>query len=156
MAKIKAEAKENLKSGPSPEQLQRLMGLEEKLLEVALDECDPDGWMSEEKAEEEAKEYDRLAAQADEDNSPEMAKVFRAEAAAIRKGWKGQRYWEKKNATATVSLLTKLEMYRQRIEEGRQPGKGGAPVDDERVKADMKAAESTVKKRLALVKKRAA
>lgn len=151
-----AKAKPDLKSGPSTDQLQRLMGLEEKLLEVALEESDPDGWMSAEKAEEEAKVIELQAMKAAKEGDPDLAKALYKEAAGVRNSWKGQRYWEKKNATATVSLLTKLEMYRQRIEEGRQPGKAGAGLDDEKVKADMKVAEKTVKSRLALVKKRAA
>lgn len=150
------KTKTEIKAGPSTEQLQRVMGLQEKLLEVALEESDPDGWMSAEKAEEEAQEYDRLAAQADADGAADLAKLHRAEAAAIRKGWKGQRYWEKKNATATVSLLTKLEMYRQRIEEGRQAGKGnGSAIDPDKEAAEIKAAEKKVQARLSLVKKRA-
>lgn len=151
-----AKTKESQKSptGPSDEQLQRLMGLEEKLLEVALEECDPDGWMNEEQAEEAAKALEDLAAQCPDKDE---AKALRTEAKEIRKGWKGQRYWEKKNATATVSLLTKLELYRQRIAEGRQPGKGGPSGDDDaKVAAEMKDAEKRVKQRLSLVKKRAA
>jgi hypothetical protein len=145
-----------VKNGPSDDQLQRLMGLEGKLLDVALEESDPDKWISAEQAEAEAEELDRQAAKAEEDGFSDIAKDLRDEAKGLRKGWKGQRYWEKKNATATVSLLTKLELYRQRIEEGRQPGKGGGSLDDDaKIKADVKEAEKKVKSRLALVKKRA-
>ena len=146
-------AKPQATHGPTPEQLKRVMELQEKLLDVALEESDPAGWMNAEKAEEEARE---IEATADDVEDEKLRKMIMAEAKQVRQSWKGQRYWEKKNATATVSLLTKLEMYRQRIEEGRQPGKAGGGIDDdEKVTADMKAAETKVKKRLSLVKKRA-
>lgn len=151
-----AAAKEAKKAGPSSEQLQRLMALEGKLLEVAIEESDPDGWMSPEKAEAEAQELERQAFSALEDGNDVLEKILLGEAKTARASWKGQRYWEKKNATATVSLLTKLELYRQRIEEGRQPGKGGShPDDDKGLKEDIRKAEKAVQGRLALVKKRA-
>jgi hypothetical protein len=145
-----------VKPGPSAEQLERLIGLEGKLLEVALEECDPDNWIDQDKAEAKAKELEEKALQALAGGDELEAKNLYADAKALRKGWKGERYWEKKNATATVSLLTKLELYRQRMEEGRQAGKGGNGDDDSKAAADMKAAEKKVRERLSLVKRRAA
>ena len=138
--KNKPEKTETKTAGPTSTQLERLAAIEAKLVDVALDECDPDGWTNAETAAEEARQL------------AEAGEV--KDAKAILSGWKGQRYWEKKNANQTLALITRIVTYRQRLEEF---AKGGKPLGDDEAKleADMATAEKAVKKRLALVKKRA-
>lgn len=128
--------------GPTTDQLERLEAIEAKLLDVALDECDPDTWTDQEKAAQRAAEME--------------AEGQAKEAKVVRQNWKGERYWEKKNANQTLAIITRIVLYRQRLEEVRHgAGRGLRPEDEAKVAADMKTAEQIVKKRLALVKKRA-
>ena len=130
------------KAGPTPAQLERLTEVEAKLLDVALDECDPEAWTNQEKAEVRARELE--------------ADGLDKEAKLVRGQWKGERYWEKRNANLTIALITRIVTYRQRLEEARLAGgKGLGAADETRMADDMKEAERAVKKRLALVKRRA-
>lgn len=140
---------------PSSEQLKRLAAIEAKLLDVACDECDPDGWVDEEKAAAKAKEVEAMAERAEGEGDALAAKGLRAEAKQIRNQWKGERYWEKKNANQTLALITRIVTYRQRLAEAKQGEKDFSGDDEEKLAADMKSAEKKVKQRLALVKKRA-
>jgi hypothetical protein len=145
--------KPTTKPGPTSEQLERLTAIEGKLLDVACDECDPDGWIDQEKADIRAREIDMEADLAEANGDKALAKILRCEAKQVRCAWKGERYWEKKNANQTLALITRIVTYRQRLEESRA---GEGLVDDEeKISADMKEAEKKVKRRLALVKKRA-
>lgn len=122
-----------------PDQDDRLVQIEEKLMDVFLDEADPAGWMNEEKARE-------LAAQqiADGEDPKLVAKEL--------SGWKGQRYWEKKNANATMALLARIVHYRTLKEQAGE--QGSEPGEDE--KNDIAAAEKKVKAKLYALKKKAA
>lgn len=77
-----------------PDQLQRLADLSEKLADVVIEECDPDEWSGAGRAPREMTQQER-----------------------------GDRYWCKKNASATLSLL-------QRVEQLRSPSEG-APQDQD-------------------------
>jgi hypothetical protein len=144
----------NQTPGPTPAQLDRLTEIEAKLLDVACDECDPDGWMNAEKAAEIAAEKEQEAARLWAEGEKVEAKMVSSEAKQIRSGWKGERYWEKKNANQTLALITRIVTYRQRLEEARLGSGKPLEDDDEKMQADIKRAEGVVKKRLALVKKR--
>jgi hypothetical protein len=146
-------AKVTHKPGPTSEQLDRLTAIEGKLLDVACDECDPDGWINQEKADARAREIDMEADLAEANGDKALAKILRSEAKQVRYAWKGERYWEKKNANQTLALITRIVTYRQRLEESRAGE--GLGDDEATLAADMKAAEKKVKGRLALVKKRA-
>lgn len=117
------------------DQEERLALLEEKLLDVFLEEADPDGWIDEAKAKE-------LAA--------EMQAVDPKAAAKIAAQWKGERYWEKKNANQTMALITRIGTYRQQLDERRgQARPVGDP--DERLQQQIDAAEQKVRDRLKVV-----
>ena len=132
-----------MSTGPTPTQTQRLLQIEEKLLAVFLDEADPDNWMNEEKAKEEAQ---RLI---EEGEDPKAA-------AKLVSGWKGERYWEKKNANQTMALLTRIVTYRQRLNELAGAGTPPAADEEERLAKDMKEAQEKISKRLRLIKGRKA
>lgn len=120
----------------------RLAELEAKLLEVALDECDPDNWTTEESARENA-----LAET--EGLDPEAAAALIADAV---KGWRGNRYWDKKNGNQTLSMLTRVVALRMKIDERKENG-GGSETDPDLVQ-QMRDAEKEAKKKLRLVKGR--
>lgn len=123
---------ENKTVGIRPDQETRLKELEEKLLDVFIDEADPGVWINEEKAEEKAREVEAFDAKA---------------AAKIRSGWKGDRYWEKKNANQTIALITRIVCYRKALAEvpGSRPLAGDT---EEAMKKDMADAETKVQERL--------
>lgn len=111
-----------------PEQDKKLANIEDKLLEVFLEESDPDQW----------EQVDPAAERKEQQQT------------------RGDRYWQAKTANQTISLLTKIIVYRQRLKEQRgavEPKTGGD--DDSKMSKDIKAAEAKVKARLSLVKKRA-
>jgi len=113
------------------ERKQQMAELHEKLLEVYLAEADPDEWVTEESA--------RKAAQEHIDNGGS-----KVEATKIAAGWKGERYWEKKNANQTMTLL--INIHRLIDAAG---GQGAAGDDEGDLGKEIKKAERTVKKRLA-------
>ncbi len=117
-----------------PEKRQQLEVLEDKLLDVYLEEADPDGWTSEESAKEEAQQL-----VADEI-------IDAKEAAKLVAGWKGQRYWEKKNANQTMTMLLNL----RRFLEDRVPAAAGDSEEvAKQLKKEVSKLEGQVKKRLA-------
>lgn len=111
----------------TPKQNKKLAELEDKLLDVFIDEGDPDKWPI-------VKSTDTVKEQ---------------------QAARGDRYWSAKNANQTIALLTRIVAYRLKLKEV-VPGAGSALDDDAALAADMKAAEKKVSGRLSLVKKRAA
>lgn len=89
----------------TPEQMQKLQELEGKLVDVVLTEADPDTW-------------------------PGAGKELKS----LDKGERGDRYWSKKNASASMALLMKvysLTSQAQRIAAGYpQPLKAEGEVKD--------------------------
>lgn len=120
-----------------PEQESRLAYIEDKLMDVFLDEADPANWVNAEKAEQMAQEM--------EESDPKGA-------ARLRSSWKGERYWEKKNANQTMALLSRIVVYRGQKESMGE--EGSEPCQQEL--DDIRAAEKKVKSKLRLLKKRAA
>lgn len=111
----------------TPKQNKKLADIEEKLLNVFIDEADPDQWPVVD-GEAEVKEQQKT---------------------------RGDRYWHAKVANQTIALLTRIVAYRTKLHEFSDNDK--APLDeDAKYSADMKAAEKKVGARLSLVKKRAA
>jgi hypothetical protein len=106
---------------------QRLLDLREKLLDVYLDEADPDNWIDEAKALEIAADLDGK------------------EAAKVAAGWKGERYWEKKNANQTMALLVGIHRFID-LSEGADAEEGD---DGKALAKEIRAAEKEVEKRLA-------
>ncbi|KAB0665660.1 hypothetical protein F6V25_08025 [Oryzomonas japonica] len=114
----------------TPLQNKKLAAIEGKLLDVFLEEADPDKW-TQIKADDPVKEQQFA---------------------------RGNRYWQAKVANQTMALLTRIVAYRAKSTE--TGGASSAVDDDKQMKADMKAAEKKVKERLgsarlSLVKKRA-
>ena len=111
----------------TPEQDKQLAEIEEKLLNVFLEESDPEQW----------EQVDPNAERKEQQQT------------------RGDRYWQAKTANQTISLLTRILAYRQRSKE--QKGNPDPETGDEesRMNKDIKAAESKVKARLSIVKKRA-
>lgn len=107
------------------QQLKRLTEVETKLVNVFLEEADPDLW-----------------AQVDpKTDAKEQQKA------------RGDRYWQAKVANQTIALLTRIEAYRSRTASGKQSKPDD--TDDREVRKDIQAAEKKVRERLSLVKKRA-
>lgn len=106
-------------------QEKQLNSIESKLLDVFIDESDPDKW--------------------DQVKATDPPK----EQAASR----GNRYWQAKVANQTMALLTRIVTYRTKLTEVK--GGGLDLDDEKEMKKDMKAAEKKVHARLSLVKKRA-
>lgn len=82
-----------------PDQIQRLQDLSEKLADVVLEEADPDTWPG---------AGIPLADMTTED--------------------RGNRYWSKKNAAATFSLLDRTESI---LANAKEPGKSRPEEDDD-------------------------
>lgn len=111
----------------TPKQNKKLAELEDKLLDVFIAEGNPDQWpVVDEEAE--VKEQQKT---------------------------RGDRYWHAKVANQTIALLTRIVAYRLKLKESAPEDKT-ALDDDAGHTADMKAAETKVRARLSLVKKRAA
>lgn len=109
----------------TPEQMQRLQELEGKLVDVVLVEADPDTW-------------------------PGAGKDLKQ----LDKNERGDRYWSKKNASASMALLMRvysLTATAQRAQAGTVPppelegGDHDGDLDNE-LKAAEKAAEQRIKK----------
>ncbi|CNG65830.1 MULTISPECIES: hypothetical protein [Yersinia] len=79
----------------------RLANLSDKLTDIVLDEADPDNWPGEGKPLKEQTQQER-----------------------------GDRYWSKKNAAGSLTLLIKVHSLIGMQTRGGKPGEGGAP--DER------------------------
>lgn len=107
-------------------QNEKLAKIEDKLLDVFIDEADPDQW----------------AQVNPEDDVKEQQKA------------RGDRYWQAKVANQTMALLTRIVAYRLKLGEFKEGGKPNQD-DDAAYSADMRAAEKKVNARLSLVKKRA-
>jgi len=103
----------------------RLQELSERLTDVVLDEANPDAWPG-----------------------------AGAPLESLSRDDRGDRYWCKKNAAATLSLLTKtislLPFARKALDPNAAPGDTG-PVDDHEgdIAAEMKDAEAQAEKLLA-------
>jgi len=116
----------------------KLQEIRDRLFDVYLGEADPDNWTDEAKAKEKAK---ALVADG----------LKPSEAAKIVAGWKGERYWEKKNANQTMALLLNIERY---LEARNIPAGSDVPedVDDEIDKLEKKAKAALARTRPKLVK----
>lgn len=107
------------------DQYQKLQDLSEKLTDVVVDELDPESWPG---AGTQLHELTREA--------------------------RGDRYWCKKNAAATLSLLTKMQSLLGVIE---RSASGDAPPEDEHedLDAEISAAEKEAAKILSKIQGRA-
>jgi len=96
------------------EQYERLQALAEKLTDVFLDEADPDGW-------------------------PGAGTPL----ASMDKTTRGDRYWSKKNAAATVMLIGRVETLVGSIQKGSAAGDGANAVHEteDELDAEIAAAE---------------
>jgi hypothetical protein len=111
----------------TPKQSKKLNELEDKLLDVFLEEGDPDTWPV----------------------------VRPEESSDKRQAARGDRHWCAKNANQTMALLTRIVAYRLKLGEAASTTSTNAD-DDSKHWADMAAAEKKVKQRLSLVRSRAA
>lgn len=127
----------------TPEKKKRLLEIQTELLDVYIEEADPKQWTSPEKIRAEIGE--RLAAgEIDRDQATD-------ELGERLATWKGQRYWEKKNANQTMTMLTTINRFIEQIEGAGTPG---AEDEAAAVERQIKAAEQQVKKRLARTRPR--
>lgn len=94
-----------------PDQLQRLADLSEKLADVALEECDPEEWSGAGRAVRDLTQQER-----------------------------GDRFWCKKNAAATLSLLQRVEQIRA-TPDSKPEEPAGVDVDHEISQAERRAAD---------------
>lgn len=126
-----------------PEKKKRLLEIQTALLDVYIEEADPKNWTSPEKVRAEVTEKVAAGELAGEQAAAELAERLAT--------WKGQRYWEKKNANQTMTMLTGINRFIEQIE-----GVGPPNAEDERtaVERQIKAAEQQVKKRLARTRPR--
>jgi len=113
----------------NPKKRLKLKDLAEKLLDVYLNEADPDTWVNEESARE---KYEELVSRG----------VSPTEAAKQTGSWKGDRYWEKKNANQTMTMLIQI---------GRFLDQGAAddPEETAALEKEIRKAEKQAKQRLA-------
>ncbi len=114
----------------------KLHGIRERLLDVYLEEADPENWTNEESAKEEAQELLEAGAKP-------------SEVMKVKTGWKGERYWEKKNANQTMAMLLNIERYLEATGAGGVAG-GVEEADDEEIARF----EREAKKRLARTRPR--
>jgi hypothetical protein len=117
------------------DQFQRLQTLSEKLTDVVLDEADPSSWPGDDMTTEKWRALELVDAK---------------EAQRIR----GDRYWSKKNAAATLTLLTKVYTIAGWVTQ-RNARSDGLPITDGSESDDMekeiKDAEKVATKLLAQV-----
>lgn len=113
-----------------PEKKAQLQAIQAQLLDVYIDEANPENWLTQEKAIEQA------------------AGMPPKEAAALVAGWKGERFWEKKNANQTMTMLIQIDRY---LSTDAQPAAEQEAEDDDekRMAKEMRAFEKEAKKRLA-------
>jgi len=102
------------------DQIERLRELEEKLLDVYLDEADPANWPG----------FESLV-----DGEP------------LTKQQRGDRYWEKKNAIATVALAFET----RKLLVNEKPALGRDPYSERELDQKIAAAERNAEARLKLV-----
>lgn len=115
----------------------KLLALEERLLEVFLDEGDPRNWPSAESAQAEA---ERLRSEGDEEG-----------AAVALASWRGARLFEKKNAAQTIALMGRIVGYRRAVRDCAAAG-GEPPPPGRQLRDDISEAESRVRDRLRAIK----
>jgi hypothetical protein len=108
------------------DQYERLQGLQEKLIDVALDESDPDKWPG-----------------------------AGIQPSAMDQQTRGDRYWQKKNAVATIALTLRIEALIGRTQGfGTTPGSPDASASDDAADAatnvdrEVQAAEKDAKRLL--------
>lgn len=112
-----------------PAKKAKLQAIQEQLLEVYLDEANPENWLTEDKAREQAQAHP----------------CKRTE--KLLEGWKGERYWEKKNAAQTMTMLIQIDRY---LSSGvKADDDEDDSSDEKRIAKEMKAFEKEAKKRLA-------
>lgn len=116
------------------DQYQRLQALSEKLTDVVLDEADPASWPGDGMTTEMWRQLEA---------------ADRNEAQRIR----GDRYWSKKNAAATLTLLTKVYTITGIIERSVPPPADADDAGD--LEKEIKAAEQEAAKILKSVQARA-
>lgn len=126
-----------------PEKKKRLLEIQAAILDVYIEEADPKNWTSPEKVRAEVAERVASGELDDEQAAAELGERLAT--------WKGQRYWEKKNANQTMTMLTGINRFVEQIE-----GTGIPSAEDERaaIERQIKAAEQQVKKRLARTRPR--
>jgi hypothetical protein len=107
-------------------QSKALADIEHKLMDVFLDEADPDTWPT----------------------------INKKDTIKEQQAARGNRYWSAKNANQTMALLTRITAYRQKLKEGITIA--ASEDSDKGLERDMRTAEKKVTARLSLVKKRAA
>lgn len=101
-----------------PDQIERLRSLSERLAETCIDECDPDNWAG----------AGKMAGQMDQKE-------------------RGDRYWDKKNGAATLTLLQRVVSLVTDADEGHKPGSRDGDEDmDDRARAAEKAAEAMLRR----------
>jgi hypothetical protein len=110
------------------DQYERLQALSEKLTDVFLDEADPDVW-------------------------PGAGIPL----ATMDKATRGDRYWSKKNAAATVMLIGRVEQLTGMIQHGSNTGEGTAGVTEtqDELDSEIDAAEKEAAKLLDKVQQNA-
>lgn len=108
-----------------PEQYERLQALQEKLTDVVIQEADPERWPG---------------------NGKELAELTRDE--------RGDRYWCKRNAAATLSVIMRVQNLVHVVEQrsSRRPNEGEAADD---LEDDVLAAEREAAAILAKMQRKA-
>jgi len=106
------------------DQIARLSDLTQKLAEVVLEEADPDEW-------------------------PGAGVPL----AALTQQERGDRYWCKRNAAATMSLLERVQ---RTLADAADPGANGKPNDRPELDNEIQAAEKEAARALEAARKRAA
>lgn len=118
-------------------QERKLAKLEDRLVSLFLEEGDPENWTTAEKIEAEYR------AECAESGEPVDPKELRARCGQ----WRGNRYWEKKNADKTLGLCIRIATYRAKLLELQ--GHGAPTVDDEaKMKEEVTEATKKVQARM--------
>lgn len=107
-------------------QRKKLEAIRHRLVDVAIEETDPKGWIDEGKAQARAEEL--------------TIEGHAKDAAKLLSSWKGERYWEKKNANATIALIL-------RVDELLADDEGAAKTGNDE-KKQIKQAEEEAERRL--------
>lgn len=119
-----------------PAKKEKLLKIRGQLLDVYIEEADPENWTTEESAQAVAEKL------LEDGGDKQTAK----KAAEILTNWKGERYWEKKNATQTMTMLISLDRFLQED----APAAGAAdPEEAKAAKKEMQRFEKEAKARLA-------
>lgn len=129
-----------MKAIPAAKQ-KKLDAIQTKLLDVYIQEADPDNWTTAEKVRAEV----AAALQSGELSEEEAGEELKTRLRQI----KGDRYWEKKNAGQTMSLLCGLNRYEMQL------SADGDPEEDSAKEAKaIAAAEEKVAGRLSIARPR--